>query len=369
MEYGLYIGLMSGTSIDSIDGVLVEFSDDKLRLVSHLEQPWPDDTRKRIRQLTTPGENEIDRMGELDREVADLFARCANRLIDQTDIPSQHVRAIGSHGQTIRHRPEGSHPFTLQIGDPNRIAEQTGITVIADFRRRDMATGGEGAPLVPGFHADQFNSPIEQRAILNIGGIANLTLLPGKAELVSGFDSGPGNTLLDVWARRHLNRPRDDNGQWAAGGRVNPDLLQSMLGDPYFERPPPKSTGPEYFSEQWLEKCLRGFDAIAAIDIQATLTALTAETISRALAKHFPGGEKLIVCGGGVHNGELMKQLGNHYKEMMIETTADYGLPPDQVEAVAFAWLAHRTLNGVAGNLPKVTGASHPAILGGIYLA
>ncbi|MEJ1353786.1 MAG: anhydro-N-acetylmuramic acid kinase [Candidatus Sedimenticola sp. (ex Thyasira tokunagai)] len=369
MKNGLYIGLMSGTSIDSIDSVLVDFQPDGLKLISHFEYPWPPELKQRLRRLTLPGENEIDLMGELDSEVADHFADCTNRLIKQADIRPNNILAIGSHGQTIRHRPDIKYPFTLQIGDPNRVAEKTGITVVADFRRRDIAAGGQGAPLVPAFHADLLSNPGEQRAILNIGGIANLTLLPGKKELVCGFDTGPGNTLMDSWARRHLQRARDNDGEWAASGTVVQALLETMLADPYFEHSPPKSTGPEYFSVAWIDNVLQDYSDKSAADIQATLTALTAESVCRALKTALPECRRVIICGGGVHNGELMRQLSIRLTDTVVETTALHGLPPDQVEAIAFAWLARRTLSGVAGNLPKVTGATRPVVLGGIYPA
>ncbi len=239
--------------------------------------------------------------------------------------------------------------------------------MVADFRRRDIAAGGQGAPLVPAFHADRFSNSKEQRTILNIGGIANLTLLPGGEPQVSGFDTGPGNTLLDCWARRHLQRARDDNGEWAAGGTLNQPLLELMLEDPYFQHPPPKSTGPEYFSERWLDHKLRGYSKIPTADVEATLTALTAESVSRSLKAALPKCRRVIICGGGVHNSELMRQLSTRLIDATVETTATHGLPPEQVEAVAFAWLARRTLSGATGNLPRVTGAAHPAVLGGIY--
>ncbi len=327
MKNGLYIGLMSGTSIDSIDSVLVDFQPGGLNIIAHLEQPWTAELRQRLHRLTTPGENEIDLMGELDAEVASHFADCTNRLLKQARIRAEKIIAIGSHGQTIRHRPDSKPPFTLQIGDPSRIAEQTGITVVADFRRRDIAAGGQGAPLVPAFHADQLSSPEEQRAILNIGGIANLTLLPGNEQQVCGFDTGPGNTLMDSWARRHLQKPRDENGEWAAGGTIAQPLLEALLIDPYFRRPPPKSTGPEYFSEIWLDKKLEGFSDTAANDVQATLTALTAESICRALKTGLADCRRVIVCGGGVHNRELMRQLSIRLRGSILETSHSYSSP------------------------------------------
>ena len=354
--------------MDGINAVLVQFQPDGIKLLGHHSHPWAETLQERLRQLTRPGDNEIDRMGELDILVADGFADATLELLEQTNTSPDSISAIGSHGQTIRHRPNAKHPFTLQIGDPNRIAERTRITVVADFRRRDIAAGGEGAPLVPAFHAAVFHKPSEYRAILNIRGIANLTLLPGSNSAeITGFDSGPGNTLLDYWARKHLNQPRDDNGNWAASGEACEALLNTMLEDDYFQRPPPKSTGPEYFSSDWLEKAISNYQNLSHADIQATLTALTAESVCRALKLQAPECQKVISCGGGNHNSELMRQLDRRFKGGVLETSDDYGIPPDQVEAIAFAWLARQTQLGAAGNLPGVTGASHPVTLGGIY--
>ncbi|MEE9358308.1 anhydro-N-acetylmuramic acid kinase [Candidatus Vondammii sp. HM_W22] len=368
MESTLYVGLMSGTSMDGIDAVLVQFRPNGINLLGHHSRPWPEALQERLRQLSRPGGNEIDRMGELDILVADGFADAALELLEQTNTRQDNVSAIGSHGQTIRHRPNAKHPFSLQIGDPNRIAERTRITVVADFRRRDIAAGGEGAPLVPAFHATVFHTPSEYRAILNIGGIANLTLLPGSSPAeITGFDTGPGNTLLDYWAYKHLNQPRDENGNWAASGEICEALLSTLLEDDYFQHPPPKSTGPEYFSSHWLEKATSSYRNLSHADIQATLTALTAETVCRALQRQAPECQRIIGCGGGIHNSELMRQLDQRFKGGVLETSDDHGIPPDQVEAIAFAWLARQTQLGAAGNLPSVTGASHPVPLGGIY--
>ncbi|MCP4993333.1 MAG: anhydro-N-acetylmuramic acid kinase [Gammaproteobacteria bacterium] len=360
---------MSGTSMDGIDAVLVRFETDQPQVLAHYTQPWSDSLQTQLRALSQPGDNEIERLGILDGEVANAFSSATKQLLKQSSTSPESVVAIGSHGQTIRHRPEAFIPFTLQIGDPNRIAELTGITVVADFRRRDMAAGGEGAPLVPAFHQALFQQPSESRAILNIGGIANLTLLPANTgQPVSGFDTGPGNTLLDAWCRRHLQQPMDKNGDWAASGTTDQSLLTDLLDDPYFKRPPPKSTGPEYFSLEWLEKHLESHPGISADCCQATLLTLTVETIAMELER---GEEcqRLLVCGGGIHNRKLMTELRHRLPEIAVESSLNYGLDPDLVEATAFAWLAKRTLQDLPGNLPAVTGAERPVVLGGIYPA
>jgi anhydro-N-acetylmuramic acid kinase len=365
----LYLGLMSGTSMDGIDAVLVDFSGDKQDTIGHFNQPWSSATRQRLFALAHPGDNEIERLGLLDQELGAAFADAALRLLDQTAIRSSQVTAIGCHGQTIRHRPESPFPFTLQIGDPNQIAERTGITVVADFRRRDMAAGGQGAPLVPAYHAAVFGCRHEQRVILNIGGIANITLLPTDGlDAVSGFDTGPGNTLLDGWARRWLGKPFDASGDWAAGGSVRQDLLARMLADPYIQRPPPKSTGPEYFNLDWLANQLRG-NSFDPEDVQATLAVFTAECIFRGIAEQAATCERVIACGGGVLNQYLMRQLEKRLSPTPLELSSLYGLDPQLVEASAFAWLARRTILRLSGNLPAATGASHPVILGGVYSA
>jgi anhydro-N-acetylmuramic acid kinase len=364
----LYLGLMSGTSIDSIDAILLNCSTTKQAVIAYHEQPWPAELRQELQAITTPGSNEIDRMGPLDARVADLFANAALGLLQHAEIKPQQVTAIGCHGQTIRHRPNSEPPFTLQIGDPNRIAETTGITTVADFRRRDMAAGGQGAPLVPAYHEWLFRKGGENRVILNIGGISNLTVLPSDpTDPVLGFDSGPGNILLDGWAQTQLAQPYDSSGSWAASGEVNSKLLTLLLSDPYFSLPYPKSTGREYFNQPWLEERLD--QNIKPEDVQATLTALTATSIHQAIGMTSAEVQRVIVCGGGVHNNELMRQLQELLGLVPLETTATYGIEPNQVEAAAFAWLAKQTMERRNGNLPTVTGASHAAVLGGIYPA
>ncbi len=367
MKAELYIGLMSGTSMDGIDAVLARFGGPAGELIGHSSMPWPREIKGRLRALTLPGDDEIERLGPLDIEVADAFAETIHALLRQTGIRANQVRAVGSHGQTVRHRPNSTPPFTLQIGDPNRIAELTGIDVVADFRRRDIAAGGQGAPLVPAYHAVAFSHPSEQRFILNIGGIANITRLPGGGpDRVSGYDTGPGNTLLNHWAGEWLGTPYDADGAWAATGKINEELLEKMLEEPYFTQPAPKSTGPEQFSPGWLERHLDAF-SLPPQEVQATLTALTAESIARAIAGEKADPCRVVACGGGVFNRELMRQLRRRLAPNPVDTTADHGMDPSRVEAMAFAWLARQTLLGLPGNLPAVTGASHPVVLGGIY--
>lgn len=362
----LFIGLMSGTSVDGIDAALVDFSGSRPALVGHCFQAWPERIRDELKKLSSPGENEIERLGQADIAVANQFADAVSELLRQTGVDASRIGAIGSHGQTIRHRPDAAQPFTLQIGDPNQLAEKTGITVVADFRRRDMAAGGEGAPLAPAFHAAYLRSPTENRVVLNLGGIANITLLPADpGRQVIGFDTGPANTLMDAWILANLGRPFDGQGGWAAQGQVIDELLERLLETDYFRRPPPKSTGPELFNLAWLRQQL-GENNIAPADIQATLCALSSQSIIRAIRRYAPDCERVICCGGGVKNPLLMEQLGRGLK-IPVDTTAAHGIDPDQLEAMAFAWLARQTLRGQPGNLVEVTGASHPVILGGIY--
>ncbi|MFN3918844.1 MAG: anhydro-N-acetylmuramic acid kinase [Methylohalobius sp.] len=362
-----FIGLMAGTSLDGVDAVLAEISAQDFSLCAHLYTPFTDELHQKLRRHCFAAQVPLMVLGQLDAELGELFGRCALALLDKAGVSPQRVRAIGSHGQTFHHNPQALYPYTLQIGDPNRIAEITGITVVADFRRRDLAAGGQGAPLVPGFHRAVFYSPKENRAVLNLGGIANLTLLPkDPTQPVIGFDVGPGNTLLDYWIARHLGQPWDSEGQWARQGQVVPKLLKALLADPYFSRPAPKSTGPEYFSSAWLETRLQSFDGIKPQDVQATLAHLTAASV--ALSFKNPKSDRLLVCGGGAHNLHLLELLED-YCGCPVETTSAYGIGPDWVEAAAFAWLAWRTLAGLPGNLPAVTGARREVILGGIYPA
>jgi anhydro-N-acetylmuramic acid kinase len=368
MENGLYIGIMSGTSMDGIDASLVEFhSQGHKNLASH-SHPWPPELQLQLRNISQPGENEIERLGILDAYVADEFSKCVSGLLKKSDYAPEQITAIGSHGQTIRHRPEAAIPFTMQIGDPNRIAEQTGITTVADFRRRDMAAGGQGAPLVCAFHAAMFRHARETRVILNIGGIANVTILPADSNApVSGFDTGPGNTLMDAWARRHLDQQYDEAGAWAASGNVSQSLLSELLKVEYLQLTPPKSTGPELFNLAWLDTILDKLPQIDPQDVQATLVDFSATTIAQSILNEAAGCARVIVCGGGVHNPTLMGRVDAELGDIMLESSAIHHLDPDQIEAMAFAWLARQTMSKLPGNIPEVTGASGPRVLGAIY--
>lgn len=360
----LYIGLMSGTSLDGIDAALVDFSQTQPKLIDTYYLPYETDFKKSILDLCHPGENEINRLGEMDILLGKRFAYSVQQLLDKSQIDASLIQAIGCHGQTIRHHP--ARNFTLQIGDPNVIAAETGITTIADFRRRDMAWGGQGAPLVPAFHYAVFSSPLINRAIINIGGIANVTLLPKNSKTVLGFDTGPGNTLLDLWSNKHLNKPQDFQGSWAKQGNLQKTLLNEMLQDAFFHHPPPKSTGREYFNLDWLNQF--SVKSYQPADIQATLTELTALSIINAIKPYFLTGE-LLICGGGVHNLFLKERLCALASSYVVESTRLRGIDPDWVEAVAFAWLAKQTLDKKPLDLIAITGAKKASILGGVYFA
>jgi anhydro-N-acetylmuramic acid kinase len=364
----LYIGLLSGTSIDAVDAALVDIDDGGHCTQRHyVELPYPPAlasalhaARRQPSSLTLPA------LGRLDVEVGRVFAAAASELLRRSATAADAVTAIGSHGQTLYHRPGGDHPFTSQVGDPNIIAALTGITTVADFRRMDLALGGQGAPLAPAFHAGAFADAGSHRAIVNVGGIANVTLLPAGGA-VSGFDTGPGNALMDDWAQQHLGTAYDADGAWARRGSVNERLLRSMLGDPYFQRPAPKSTGRETFNVEWLQAHLRTLPLPPpAEDVQATLLVLTAQTIALGLAQ-VPRPLSVYLCGGGARNGALMAAVGDQLPGCRVQTTAALGVEPEAVEAILFAWLAHRRLRGEPVDLRAVTGARAPALLGGIY--
>ena len=374
----LYIGIMSGTSADGIDAVLISTTP-KFSLVGCHSRSLSPDLRKRIHQLCLPGSNEIDRLGSLDIELAHEFSLCINELLRLTNTSPQKVVAIGSHGQTIRHRPPvnagrsslGEHPFTLQIVDPNTIAELTGITVVADFRRRDMAVGGQGAPLVPAFHQAIFGCNRTTRAIINIGGMANITWLAPK-QRPSGFDTGPGNVLMNAWINKHLNKPYDQNGDWSRTGKVSQTLLQELLKHPFLALPPPKSTGREDFHLPWLNDCLSRHPALTPADVQATLVAFTATTITQQIDKLHHSAKNsisIILCGGGAYNTALVEAIALNRPDDEVLTTKNLGIAPEWIEAAAFAWLAQQTIERKPGNLCEVTGATREVILGGVYYA
>ncbi|MDO3386712.1 anhydro-N-acetylmuramic acid kinase [Gilvimarinus sp. SDUM040013] len=366
----LYIGLISGTSADGIDAALVSIESGQTQLLAHFAHDFSSSMRERIHALCAPGDNEIDRAGALDRALGIEFAEATLALLETAAVKPEQISAIGSHGQTIRHRPPGHSdtPFTWQIGDPNIIAQRTGICTVADLRRRDMAAGGQGAPLVPAFHQSVFTHPQVNRAIINIGGIGNISWLqPGQPAL--GFDTGPGNTLMDAWILKHQGKKYDANGNWAREGEPDSELLATLLEHPYLARPIPKSTGREDFHLAWLESHHPRVSQLEPQHIQATLLEYTAQTLANHLhsCPNAALGGEAYVCGGGAHNSTLMSRLQALMSGFRVETTDRLGIAPDWVEASAFAWLAHRTLQGLPGNLASVTGACEEVVLGAIY--
>lgn len=366
-----FLGLISGTSADGIDAALVRFDGDHAHarpaLLFGRTYPWEPALRARLVALGQQAEAlTLDEVGELDVRIGHAFAAAAASAIRDAGLAPHDVVAIGSHGQTLRHRPHGDAPFTLQLGDAHVIAERCGVPVVADFRRRDVAAGGHGAPLVPAFHAAVLHASGEDRAVLNLGGIANLTLLPARGD-VRGFDTGPANGLMDAWCLRHTGHAYDTGGALARQGRVDPALLARLLAEPWFAALPPKSTGRDHFHLDWVEAALAGDESPA--NVQATLLALTARTVTDALQATQPATSRVIVCGGGVHNPLLMAALADAMPAATIESSAVHGLDPDAVEAMAFAWLAREHLAGRPGNLPAVTGAAGPRVLGALYPA
>lgn len=367
----LYIGLMSGTSLDGIDAVLVDFSADRPRLLAAHNTPLPADLRKNLLALNRPAAGEIARMAQADVELGRLLAQTVKQLLTLHNIDNTQVRAIGSHGQTIRHNPDADVPYTLQIGDPNTVAELTGITTVADFRRRDLVAAGQGAPLMPAFHAAYLRVNDASRVIVNIGGMANITLLPAYPnKAVTGFDTGPGNVLMDGWYQRHQKGRYDKGGKWAASGKTDPAFLQRMQGDKFFKLAPPKSTGRDHFDMRWLDRLIkRHGKRLQRKHVQASLCELSAWSIATAIHEHAGDAHDVIVCGGGVHNTALMFRLQALLDGKQVLSSEDFAIDPDYMEAIGFAWLAKQTLDGKPGNLPSVTGARHPVVLGGIYPA
>jgi len=369
----IFIGLMTGTSADALDAVAVDFGQPMPRLLGTLSYPLPDTHRASVRHMADPAQDDIDQLGTLDRQIGHFSADAVLALLASIGRSPAEITAIGSHGQTVRHRPpdrgrDAALAFSLQLGDPNTIAETTGITTVADFRRRDIAAGGQGAPLVPAFHAAVFASPQCSRAIVNIGGFANITLLPAGGN-TTGYDTGPGNVLLDEWIYHSRGFPMDRDGRFAAEGRIDQHLLAQFLSDPFFQQPAPRSTGREQFNLQWIESSLaRSGRRIDAADVQATLVELTTRTIMAEIDRSEASVEEILVCGGGAHNPELMASLARLAgPRRQISDTSRLGIPPDWVEACAFAWLARQCLLGLPGNCPQVTGARHPVVLGAIY--
>ena len=370
----LYVGCMTGTSVDALDLALINVAaDGEVDIVAAESAPISSELRQQLLALGQAENDNIDRLGACDRALGHATADAIQAFLAKSGHDATDIRAIGSHGQTVRHRPPGTtgDPFTLQIGDPNIIAEKTNITTVADFRRRDMAAGGHGAPLVPRFHAALFSSKVPDACVINIGGIGNVSLLGAQ---LRGFDTGPGNGLLDQWCDKHLSEAYDKEGVCAAGGKVNEILLDILLADQFFSRPPPKSTGREYFNLAWLEQCAEGknLSLAAAQDIQATLSQLTATSIARALQNWGGNLGALIICGGGRHNTDLMSRL-RHAALILsdaphtIEPSEHWGVDGDAIEAAAFAWFAHRRLHHLPGNVAGVTGARGERVLGAIF--
>ncbi len=367
MSAKLFIGLMSGTSVDAIDAVIVDLSTTPPQLIATHSHDIPSPLKKDIFALTQPGENAIVRMGQTDAALGKLFAQACLELLNKANLSAADICAIGSHGQTIRHHPNDTLAFTTQIADPNVIAAQTGITTVADFRRRDVALGGQGAPLTPAFHEYILRSETKNHWVLNIGGIANVTFLPMDSNKnIIGFDTGPGNTLMDAWYRKHHDGQFDCNGAWAASGTVNATLLEKCLSDNYFHKAPPKSTGPDYFNIDWLAANASS-DSIIPADVQATLCALTAHSISHCIQQDKHSHDSIWVCGGGANNAFLMQQLSELNADCDIQSTEAINIHPDWIEACAFAWFAKQTLERKPSNLPSVTGAAKTAVLGGVY--
>ena len=363
----LYVGAISGTSVDGLDLALLE-DGQRPCIVSGETVNLPPELRHALLALSRPGEDGLDAYGAADAALGDFIGCAINDFLQRTGTSRSSVHAIGSHGQTVRHRPQSTPRFTVQIGDPHRIAERTGILTVADFRRRDMAAGGQGAPLVPPFHRALFGATDETRAVLNIGGIANLTLLPGDMEKpVRGFDTGPGNGLMDAWIAEQRGDRFDADGAWGASGTPNSTLLADCLADPFFSASPPKSTGREYFHLDWL-RARPCFAGLSSADVQATLRCLTAESIALALNAWCPGARRVIVCGGGRRNQRLMRELADRIP-CQVETSEAFGVDGDSLEAAAFAWLAARRLALDPGNEPAVTGASGLRVLGAVYPA
>lgn len=368
----LFVGLMSGTSLDGVDGVLVDFSGARTRILAYASAPLSQALTQELLALNSPGPNELHRAALAANALVRVYAHLVAHLLEEAGIKNTGVTAIGAHGQTVRHQPQAfdGTGYTLQLNNPALLAELTGIDVIADFRSRDVAAGGQGAPLVPVFHQSVFGLLGATVATLNIGGISNLTVLgPKLADDVLGFDCGPGNALMDAWCQQHTGQPFDADGTWAAAGRVHGDLLATLLDEPYFGQSAPKSTGRDLFNAVWLARKLEKFSAVAPVDVQATLTELTASACSICVKRYGFKSENLIVCGGGAFNTHLMQRLQAHLPSLQVDSSQAHGLHPLQVEAAAFAWLARKTVLRETSSLQAVTGAQGARILGAVYPA
>lgn len=366
MTHAIYAGLMSGTSMDGVDAVLADFSQAQPQLLSHVQLAYPPTLLSTLQNASRGSALTASQWLDLDHQVGQHFSKAAAMLLQSAKLELDQIAAIGTHGQTVWHQAEGKYPNSWQIGDPNLIASTTGLPVVADFRRMDIALGGQGAPLTPAFHEAVFASSKQTRVILNLGGIANITALtPGKA--VVGFDTGPANCLLDTHYRKTFDQPYDNHGAWAASGKSHPALVAAMLQDAYFAHPAPKSTGPEYFSWGWVTHYLQQHPCADA-DLQASLVEVSCRSIAKEIIN--TGADEVIACGGGVRNQYLMQRLQQALPEgCSLTTTQEYGIDPQQVEALAFAWLAKQRIEGAPANLPSVTGASRACLLGSIYQA
>lgn len=364
----LYIGLMSGTSLDGIDGVLADFSGPRMVVTRHASAAFAPELRAELLALNTSGNDELHRAALAGNALSRAYAEVVHALLAQSGLPASAIRAIGAHGQTVRHRPQefDDTGYTLQLGNPALLAERTAITVVADFRSRDVAAGGQGAPLVPAFHQGVFGRPGEGVLVLNIGGISNLSVLGGDGRVL-GFDCGPGNALMDHWCQQHTGQPFDAGGTWAASGKVLPELLASLLDEPFLQKPPPKSTGRDLFNPPWLAHHLQPFKTAEPADVQATLTEFTASACSISANSYKNNSKIMAVCGGGALNTHLMARLQAACPRLQVTATDALGLPALQVEAAAFAWLARQALHGLPGNLASVTGAAGARVLGAIY--
>ncbi len=363
---GYFIGLISGTSLDAVDCALVNFDADIPTLRGTLALPYPAELRRDLQKLIQHPQTSLESLGETHVAVGEQFAKTVNMLLEEQEIAAEEVVAIGSHGQTVFHKPAKPLAFSLQIGDPNTIAVQTGIATVADFRGKDLAAGGQGAPLAPLFHRAVFGSSKFTRVIVNLGGIANISVLaPGQDYL--GYDTGPANSLLDYWAEKHLGKPFDSCGAWASSGRVNEELLDLFLNDPYFSSPEPKSTGREYFNNSWLEQRLSELTEVPEpIDVQATLLELTAASVAMEIENQVDP-DQIFLCGGGAHNTALLQRIRELLPGADVATTAKLGIDPDWVEAMTFAWLARQRLEKIAQDTRVITGAQRPVILGSVY--
>ncbi|MBP6008786.1 MAG: anhydro-N-acetylmuramic acid kinase [Rhodoferax sp.] len=371
----LFIGLMSGTSLDGVDGVMAEISPGKLTVLAHADTPLPPELRAELLALNTPGPNELHRAALAANALMQVYGAVVAKLLRATATNPADIRGIGAHGQTVRHQPQ-NHPglsgvgYTLQLCNPALLAELTGMDVVADFRNRDVAAGGQGAPLVPVFHQSVFGQRGRNTAVLNIGGMANLTVIgPALGADLLGFDCGPGNVLLDAWCQRHTGQPFDKEGRWAEGGSVNAELLAAMRADPYFALPAPKSTGRDLFNPAWLDAHLNKLSKVSAQDVQATLLELTASACCDCITSYAKNSVKLIACGGGAFNLSLMRRLQTLLPGHRVESSGEAGLPPQQVEAAAFAWLARKAIYRESLHLENITGAKGARIAGAVYPA